>query len=187
MTEGIRRAIQRAINGIKLPFQAIVKGSSSALAYTLEKGLSRVNRTNIEALQHYGLVSRLPVGTRVIVIPRMGATEKLVIVSESHETALSLSEGDVALERASGEHVHLKAGSIEITAAGGIVNIAADTVNVNGATAVNLAGGAKTLVNEDFFLLYNAHTHGGVQSGGGSTAVPTVLAASQKTVKTKAT
>lgn len=179
MNEFLKRATSRAVTKIKLPFQAIISASTAALLYTLDNGLSHQKRKNIEALQHYGLVSRLPAGTRVIVIPRMGATEKLVIVSEEHQTALSLSEGDVAIERATGEHVWLQAGTIEVSAPGG-------TVNVN-ANAVNLAGaGGKALATEDLLTLFNAHTHGGVQNGGGATSPPATPAVLQKTIKTKA-
>jgi phage gp45-like len=174
--ELMNRAIARALNRVKLPFAAAVKSSTSALLYTLSGALSREDRKNIEAMQHYGLVSRLPAGTRVIVIPRMGATEKLVIVSEAHQTALSLSEGDVALERATGEVVHLKDGSIEVIA--DTVTVIADTVNL-GAT------GGKALVNEDLIPLYNAHTHPHGDPAG-VTGVPAVPAALQKTIKTKA-
>lgn len=173
---GVKRAIDRALSRIKLPFSAAVTASTSALLYTLSGGLSRVTRKEIEALQHYGLVSRLPAGTRVIVIPRMGATEKLVIVSESHKTALSLSEGDVALERSTGEFVHLKAGSIEVS--GDVVTVIANTVNLGGT-------GGKALVNEDMIPLYNAHTHPHGDPAG-VTGPPAVPAALQKTVKTKA-
>lgn len=175
MVEALNRAIARALSRVKLPFQAQVKRSTAALLYDLAGGLSRVERKEIEALQHYGLVSRLPAGTRVIVIPRMGATEKLVIVSEAHQTALSLSEGDVALERSTGEFVHLKAGSIEVSA--DVVTVIANTVNL-GAT------GGKALVNEDMIPLYNAHTHPHGDPAG-VTGPPAVPAALQKTVKVK--
>lgn len=185
MTEAIRRAIHRALSKLKLPFAAAVVSSTAARLYALSGGLSRVNRKGIEAWQHYGLVSRLPAGTRVIVIPRMGATEKLVIVSEAHQTALSLSEGDVALERSSGEHVHLKGGEIRIAAAGGSVIVEASTATVN-ADQVNLGGtGGKALVNEDMLPLYNAHTHPHGDPAG-VTGPPAVPAALQKTIKTKA-
>lgn len=177
MTEAINRAIARALNRVKLPFQALVRRSTAGLVYDLSGGLSRAERKEIEGLQHYGLVSRLPAGTRVIVIPRMGSTEKLVIVSEAHQTALSLSEGDVALERSSGEHVHLKAGSIEVTA--DVVTVIAGTVNLGGT-------GGKALATEDLLTLFNAHVHAGVQTGGGLTAAPTTPAVLQKTINTKA-
>lgn len=186
MTEAIRRAIQQALSGLRLPFDAFVKSSSASLLYILKQGLSRNDRADIEALQHYGLVSRLPEGTRVIVVPRMGATEKLVIVSEAHQTALSLSEGDVALERSTGEHVWLKGGAIEVKAAGGTVTVECATATVN-ATAVNLGGaGGKALVTEDLLLLFNLHIHGGVQGGSGTTAPPATPAVLQKTIQTKA-
>lgn len=185
MTEFLKRAVERAVGKIKLPFAAIVKSSTAALLYTLDRGLSRVNRQDIEALQHYGLVSRLPAGTRVLVIPRMGATEKLVIVSEAHQTALSLSEGDVAIERQSGEHVLLSAGEIRIKASGGTVVVDCATATIN-AEAVNLGGaGGKALATEDLLTLYNLHTHPHGDPAG-VTGVPAVPAALEKTVKTKA-
>lgn len=186
MMEYLDRAVRRAVNKIKHPFQALVKASDASLKYVLEKGLSRRDRKDIAAWQHYGLVSRAPAGTRVLVVPRLGRTERLIIVSEEHKTALSLSEGDVALERESGESVHLKNGEIVVTAAGGNVTIDCANATIN-ADAVNLGGeGGKALATEDLLTLFNAHVHGGVQSGGGSTAIPTTQATAEKTVKTKA-
>ena len=115
--------IDRALRAIKLPFRAVVKASSAGLLYILEHGFSDRDRPDIEAFGMYGIVNRMPPGTKVILLPLNGIAENLVIISEKHKTALALSEGDVALERLTGEHVWLKNGEILIKAGAGKVNI----------------------------------------------------------------
>ena len=163
--EHLRRAIDSAIRKLKFPFHAVVENSKDAFYYTLAKALSELPRKDVERLGHYGFVSRAPVGSRVLVVPRGG---KLVIVSEEHKTTLTLAEGDVAVERETGEKIHLKDG----------------TITVEGAL-IELGEGAiePAVLGEKFMTLFNNHVHQG--NLGAPTGPPvTPMAATELAEKT---
>lgn len=136
MIATIQALVDRALRAVKLPISAVVQSSTPALLYVLKNAMSAETRNDIENLQHYGLVSRLPAGTKVIVLPLKGMAENLVIISEKHKTALVLAEGDVALERTTGEHVWLKAG--EIYAKADKVTADCDTAVIKATTSVTI-------------------------------------------------
>jgi small-conductance mechanosensitive channel len=74
------------------------------------------------------------------------------------------------------------AGAVSVTAAGAINATSASMVTILGAAGVRL-GAALTdtfrdLIDNRFYTLFNAHRHGDVQNGGGTTDVPTVLLSS---------
>ena len=144
--------------------------------------------TDREYFQHYGYSSRTLPGAEGIVF-REG-NHIIMIASDDRRYRIALEGGEVALYDHQGQVIKLKDGKEvhiygcdKLTADVGVeAKITAPVATVVAATScqvtspiINLGGdreGLRSLIDERFLALFNAHTHNGVQPGSGSSGAP---------------
>ncbi len=136
-----------------------------------------------EAFQQYGLQSRPPQGTEVILL-RDGHVI-VMVASDGREYRLALQDKEVVLYNADGAMVRLQGTTAIVTA---------DTLRVE-ADAIELGGnaGLKALIHEDVIAVLNSHIHISTTPGNptspmlnGSQQPNPVIAAMHATSVTKA-
>lgn len=146
--------------------------------------------TNREYIQHYSFASRPLPGAEGIVF-REG-NHIIMIASDDRRYRVALEEGEAAIYDDQGMVIHLKRGKEihiygcdKLTADVGVeAKITAPVANVVAATScqvtspiINLGGdreGLRALIDERFLALFNAHNHGGIQTGSGNSAGPNI-------------
>ena len=144
--------------------------------------------TDREYFQHYGYSSRTLPGAEGIVL-REG-NHIIMIASDDRRYRIALEEGEVALYDDQGQVIHLKRGKEihiygcdKLTADVGmetklncpVVEVVASTSCQVTSPAISLGGdrdGLRALIDERLLAIFNAHTHGGVQPGSGSSGAP---------------
>ncbi|MCQ9375145.1 phage baseplate assembly protein [Methyloversatilis sp. XJ19-13] len=179
----MRREISRALSGMRQAFRGVVGSYRHRAAGPMlarAEGLADEQLVDVEIMQQAGLVSGLPAGTPVIVLPIGGKTAQSVIIASEHGTyRVQVAPGEVALYHLTEPNcsVHLKAGRIvelkcdkfEISA-DTEVTITAPILRVSDDIEVRSAG-APYSVNA-FLAAYNGHKHtetGSITTGPDST------------------
>lgn len=117
--------------------------------------------------QHFGFSSHPPAGSPSVTLAVGGHRSHLVIVADDGPGRIrDLAPGEVALYTADGTTVVCRVGGrVEITAATEVL-VDAPLLRCTG----DVADAAGTM--QEMRDTFNAHTHAGVQTGSGSTAVP---------------
>lgn len=175
------------MRGIYKTIRVLIKAVRSGKIQLVDaKGLG-AEFTGKELFQHYGFASRPLDGAEGVMLLIGGPDNAIVIATEDRRYRIALESGEAAIYTDEGDKVHLKRNKeIHIKSGGKVVVEAANEVNVI-APAVNLgaATGGKLVVTDEFFTLFNAHTHPG--DSGGTTGPPNSQAgATHKTEKVKA-
>lgn len=135
-------------------------------------------RDGIERVQNYGLTSHPKPGADVLVVSVSGSREQSVaIVVDDRRYRLNLQEGEVALYDDLGNKIVLQRDMILVEAVQHLEATAPTTrivsdVTIDGTLTVN--GDVETTgsITNNGVRVDSTHTHGGVQTGGGSTGVP---------------
>jgi phage baseplate assembly protein V len=171
--------------------------------------LSGEVRDQVERWEDYGLTSHPIPGAEALVLALGGnsAHSAVIKVGDRRYRLTSLAEGEVALYDDQGQKIHLKRGKeIEITgcdtltATVGVVTTLTSPVLTATCAAsatvvcpqITLGDAARAnvrqLIDERFKALFDAHTHSGVATGGGTSGPPTsaVDLAAHATDKTRA-
>jgi phage baseplate assembly protein V len=125
------------------------------------------SRDGTPVVQQYGFASRPKVGADAVVT-FIGGNRSLgiIIATNDRRFQIELAEGEVALHTDEGDKVHLKRGRIVSIVAGTQLEIDTPLITTTGRIEAtgDIKAGTISLQN---------HRHGGVQSGGAQTAVPT--------------
>lgn len=160
--------------------------------------------TDREVFQHYGYTSR-PLSGAEGVIDKDG-NHIVLVASDDRRYRISIEDGEVALYDDQGQVIKLKRGKEihvygcdKLTADVGmetkitcpVVEVVASTSCQVTSPIINLGGdreGLRSLIDERFLALFNAHNHGGIQPGSGNSAGPntTLTLANTCTTITKA-
>lgn len=117
-----------------------------------------------EFFQHYGFTSRPQAGSEAVYLVEGNLV--LAIGSDDRRYRIAVESGEVALYDDLGQKVHLTRDGIAIDSP--------LPVTVNGA-AINLGNGTaelRVLIDERLLDLLNNHTHGGIQTGQGTSGPP---------------
>lgn len=137
-------------------------------------------RDRVEHFEPYGFTSS-PLNDAEALVINLGADRAqsvAIVVADRRQRPKNLNLGDVALYAADGAIVIVrKGGGIEITSPAAIT-IVAPELHVQGKLTVtgdveaggNVKDAVRTMAADR--LIFNAHTHTGVQSGGSTTAPP---------------
>lgn len=137
-------------------------------------------RDRVEHFEPYGLTSAPLDDAEAIVVTVGGdrAHSVAVVVSDRRARPLGLGRGDVAVYAADGARaIFRRGGGIEITSSSP-VSITAPELRVNGDIKVtgniqatgNVADGTRTMAEDR--VIFNTHTHPGVQTGSGTSGPP---------------
>lgn len=181
--EVVRREISRAMSGVRQAFRGVVGGYRHRAAGPMlarAEGLADEQLVDVEIMQQAGLVSGLPAGTPIIVLPIGGKTAQSVVIASEHGTyRVLVAPGEVALYHLTEPDcsVHLKAGRIvelkcdkcEISA-DTEVTITSPILRVSEDIEVRSAGAPYSL--NAFLAAYNGHKHtetGSITTGPDST------------------
>lgn len=137
-------------------------------------------RDGTPRLAEYGLTSVPPIGSDAIVIFIGGDRSAGVAVATGNQGARpkGLAVGEVAIHDDQGQMVHITRSGITIKGAGKPVTIQdtpkvrieADRLEVTGDIEDRCDTDGRTMAA--MREIYNEHTHGGVQTGSGSTSIP---------------
>lgn len=163
---------------IRVIISAVTEGAIklfSAIGRTSESFTQR------EYFQHYGFTSRPLPGAEGILVKN--GNHIIMVASDDRRYRIAIGDGEVALYTDEGDHIHMKQGRI--------VEIETETLLVKAGTKVRFetpliettgqieaVGTIKDLRDSTGKTMsgmrgtYNTHTHGGIQPGAGSTAVP---------------
>lgn len=128
----------------------------------------------IEHVESYGFTSRAPGTPELVTLSRAGERgHTIVIAAHARGTRPTGQEaGEVAIYDDLGKRILLKRdGTIEIAGASEITIHGNAQVNGDVTATGEVADAVGTL--DELRQTYNAHTHGGVRVGSGSTAPPT--------------
>lgn len=141
-----------------------------------------------EYFQHYGYTSRPKPGAEGVIF-REG-NHIIMVASDDRRYRIALDEGEVALYDDQGQVIKLKRGKeihiygcdkltadvgVEAKVSSPIATVVASTSCQVTSPIINLGGdraGLLALIDERLLALFNAHTHGGVQPGSGSSGGP---------------
>jgi len=130
----------------------------------------------VPRMGHFGLTSRPPAGTEVVLVCPGGSRDQAVVIADEHRASRPAGElevGDVMVYAVGSARVHVRAdGSVAITAPTG-VTVSADLEaggNVVAGGDVEDAVGTLAALR----TAYNAHTHPDPQGGSTGPPVPTV-------------
>lgn len=146
-------------------------------------------RDNTPRVPEFGLASNPPVGSDAIVVFLGGDRSQGVVLGTVHQVSRprGLSPGETMIYSQDGKQVYLTAsGGIFVKANGQPVEVdGATTVTINAATKVRMVtpllectgdiidnADTNTHTIAQMRVLYDEHTHGGVQFGSSNTAVP---------------
>jgi phage gp45-like len=176
----IRRELSRAMSGMRQAFRGVVgsyRHRVSGPMLARAEGLADEQLVDVEIMQQAGLVSGLPAGTPVIVLPIGGKTAQSVIIASEHgayrvqvapgEVALyHLTEPDCSVHLLAGRVVAIKCDKLEITADTEI-KLTAPIVKVSHDVQVRSASTPYSV--NSFLAAYNGHRH---PETGGTTLPP---------------
>jgi phage gp45-like len=160
--------------------------------------------TDREYFQHYGYTSRPLPGAEGIIF-REG-NHIIMIASDDRRYRIALEEGEVALYDDQGQVIKLMRGkeihvygcdkltadvAMETKVTSPVATVVASTSCQVTSPVINLGGdrgGLRSLIDERFLALFNAHNHGGIQPGSGNSTGPntTLTQANTCTTITKA-
>ena len=174
MTMATQRDIDRAINGIRRGFRAVLTALrlNTPVQLAQADALAGERLSDAELMQHYGFTSAPLPGTQAIVLPIGGQTAHGVIIATEHgQYRFRLgAAGEVALYTDEGDHVHLKRGRVVeietgtlLVKASSKVRLETPVLEVTGNTRVD--GTILDLAQPNLRTmngmreLYNAHTH----------------------------
>ena len=188
----IRSLIRRAVVSLSLPDDG---------DYPIVQ-ISYLGKTaNAEAIWQYGTGGRLPENAQVFCFNIEGMEENKAGIGTTPTRRFRVNEegevyfgnpltGSVTYYRSNGDIEIIGKNDQSVTLDGALNIIASNGVNIT-ASEINIgSSGAtlRTLIDERFEALFNAHTHGGVTTGGGTSGVPSVplIPGAQNTINTKA-
>jgi phage baseplate assembly protein V len=172
---------------------------SGAVQKLVLDALKDERRSNVDRFQEFGFSSNPPAGAELIMLSLGGSrSHNVVIASEDRASRpKDLAPGEAMIYNEAGDYVKVKSdGTIEIKCSTkvtidaplvemtGNLNVAGAIVGASAAiTGAVVAGTVAAASVSDgsgsvgsLRTAYNSHTHGGVQTGGGSTAGPTPTA-----------
>lgn len=130
----------------------------------------------VPRMGHFGLTSRPPAGTEVVIVCPGGSRDQAVAIADEHRESRPagvLEVGEVMVYAVGSARVHVRAdGSVEITAPAG-VTVSAD---LEAGGDVVAGGNVEDAVGTLAALrtAYNAHTHSNPEGGVVGPPVPTV-------------
>lgn len=131
---------------------------------------------SVEHFQHFGLTSRPPLGTEVVIVCAAGARDHALAIADEHRASRPagvLAVGEVMLYAQGGARVHVKNdGSVVVTAPAGVqvsANLDAGGDITAGGQVADLLGTLDALRQA-----YNVHVHPDPQGGSTGPPVPTV-------------
>lgn len=121
----------------------------------------------VERFQSYGLTSRPKPGAEAIAVQVGGSRSHLVVlaIDDRRVRLRNLGAGEVALYDDAGNEVRLKQDGTISVIGDSEVTVDAPSVTITGSGSVSIDGAAVTIRSREFL----AHTHSGVQTGGGTT------------------
>jgi phage gp45-like len=127
---------------------------------------------NVAVLQLYGLSSHAMVGSDAMALFVSGDRSNAVIVATGNQAARmrNLKSGEVALYTDEGDFVKLSRGRIIEVNCGTKVRLVTPRLEVTGDIIDHCDEQPHTV--KDMRDIYNVHTHGDVQNGGGTTSPP---------------
>ena len=130
---------------------------------------------NLQTLNLFGFASHAPVGSDALVIFGNGDRSNGAIVATANQKARPRGQkpGEVTIHTDDGTTIVLQKGGTIVINAATKVRIVTPRLEVTGDVIDHCDQQPHT--NADMRSIYNSHTHGGVQSGGGHTAVPDQL------------
>lgn len=142
-------------------------------------------RDGTPRLAEYGFTSNVPPETDVLSIFLTGERSRGIVVATNHQSSRlkSLAVGEVAIYDDQGQKVHITRAGITISGAGLPVTIT-DTPQITLDSPLVYATGDMKVKNDIYDRdgtkntlqhirdYYDTHTHGGVQTGSGSTGAP---------------
>lgn len=156
---------------------------------------------NAEAIWPYGMGGRLPVDAQVFCFNIEGMEENKAGIGTTPTLRFKVNEegevyfgnpltGSVTYYRSNGDIEIIGKNDQSVTLDGALNIIAINGVNIT-APEINIgSSGAtlRTLIDDRFEALFNAHMHAGVTTGVGTSGVPTVplIPGAQNTINTKA-
>jgi len=179
MVDLVRRLVEPVLHRVKVLAQrAVVRSSTDTTkAQTLELAvLSRETLREVERFAHFGLTTRPPTGSEVVVLCLGGNRDHPIVVADEDRRArpvATLAEGEVCLYASGPARIFVRAdGSVEVVASGDLK--VAGKVAVTG--DVEATGNVSDLVGTLAALrsAYNVHTHSDPQGGTTGPPVPTV-------------
>lgn len=171
----------------------MIRGIILSMAEGVIKRFSATGRagetfTDREYFQHYGYSSRTLPGAEGIIF-REG-NHIIMIASDDRRYRIALEEGEVALYDDQGQVIKLKRGkevhiygcdkltadvAKETTVTSPVATVVASTSCQVTSPIINLGGdrgSLRALIDERLLAIFNAHTHGGVQPGSGTSGGP---------------
>lgn len=178
LLETVRSLVEPALRRVKLLASRGVVRSSDDQRKALALDLAVLAGETVRAAErfaHFGMTSRPPTGSEVVVLFIGGNRDHPIVVADEDRRSRptgTLAEGETLIYSAGGARVLLKAdGTVEVTAgtlsASGDVEAAGDV-----AAGGEVADGVGTL--DALRQAYNVHVHPDPQGGSTGPPVPTV-------------
>lgn len=178
----IRREVERGLRGVRSAFRGVLRGLTLSTRVQRARfgGLAGEELADAELMQHFGFSSAVPAGADVIVLPVGGRTSQSVIIaSELGAVRVQLgTEGETVIYSLWGDRVHLRADRSILIQAAARVEVQAPLATFSGNVQIggNLTVAGTTTSTGGVIgagVTLQAHTHSGVQPGGGNTGGPT--------------
>lgn len=182
MMDTLHRAIERLSRRLQHMVRVgIVTGSDDAgPAQVLQLKFSDLEqRDHTRVINLHGFTSRPMANTNAVVLFLTGDRSQGLVLGTNHQNQRmrDLKEGEVAVYDDKKRRMYFTRDGVVLDGAVDDINVKTDTnVVVTVKQEIHLLGDGETLrrlVTDVFQGLFNNHTHGGIEPGGGTTGVPT--------------
>lgn len=177
MFRDIQRAIEQALQRIRLPFRMRISRvrSENGIQTIAGEGLAGEAVVDVEHFEQFGLTSVPPAGSTAIAIPLGGKSSHVIVVATEHASyrMVALQTGEVAIYSSEGAHVVIKQGRvIEANCDDYVVNCKTFSVNAEQRADFNTP---KTSMTGEAFVQQRLTGEGGMAlsntaDGGGPVA-----------------
>jgi phage gp45-like len=191
----LERRIQQLENAMQymaMPSQQLEVTTENPTANVMMNQVAGV-QANVMLHQNYGFWSRPLTGAMHTVVNIGGAAGRGISIASTDERyrPKTLLQGDCFMGDNTGQYVWLTAGTTLNIVTNATVNITAPQVNVHASTQLNITcpdvemsgnltvqgdildkSGSQANNMRAMRTLYDAHTHGGIQTGSGRTSIP---------------
>jgi len=112
MMDFIHKEITRRLGQLRFPFFGKVAREGSTLQVS---GMTDEMLEDIQVIQQVGMASWLPKGSRVVLVPLMGGTNRVIVIaSDSAPVMMTPNEGETCIWDQFDHHIVLGASGINI-------------------------------------------------------------------------
>lgn len=158
VTEGQLLAMIRKVvrQEFAFPAMAAVVQNTDQLRTTFQRNATDSQFANARNVQPYGVSSRAPAATPVMVVPVGGNSSNVNLIGVHDPAKPAVNDGEVMFYNATGQRIYLQNGAVRLGTAGG-------------AHPVSFGDTVQSIFSQ-FLALYAAHTH--IDSTGHPTQAP---------------